>query len=75
VLGERGTTLSGGQRQRLAIARALYTNPRILVLDDATASVDPETEELIHGGMETARNGCTVFVIAHRLNTVQRLIR
>ena len=72
VLGERGTTLSGGQRQRLAIARAVFANPRILILDDATASVDPETEELIHGGMQAARHERTVFVIAHRLNTVKR---
>lgn len=72
VLGERGATLSGGQRQRLAIARALFAGPRILVLDDATASVDPETEELIHGGVGHAMRGCTVFVIAHRLNTVKR---
>ena len=72
VLGERGATLSGGQRQRLAIARALYTNPRILILDDATASVDPETEDLIHRSMRARMQGLTVFIIAHRLNTVKR---
>jgi ATP-binding cassette subfamily B protein len=72
VLGERGTTLSGGQRQRLAIARAVFARPRILILDDATASVDPETEELIHGAMRSTLRGCSVFVIAHRLNTVKR---
>jgi ABC-type multidrug transport system fused ATPase/permease subunit len=72
VLGERGATLSGGQRQRLAIARALFSNPRILILDDATAAVDPETEELIHGRMRAALQDVTVFVIAHRLNTVKR---
>ncbi len=71
VLGERGTTLSGGQRQRLAIARALCAKPRILVLDDATAAVDPETEELIHRGLRGAMQDITVFVIAHRLNTVR----
>jgi len=71
-LGERGMTLSGGQRQRLAIARALFANARILILDDATAAIDPETEELIHGGMRQARRGRTLFVIAHRLNTVKR---
>ena len=72
VLGERGTTLSGGQRQRLAIARALFAHPRILILDDATASVDPETEELIHGAVDFVLEDCSVFVIAHRLNTVKR---
>jgi ATP-binding cassette subfamily B protein len=72
VLGERGTTLSGGQRQRLAIARAIFSAPRILILDDATAAVDPETEELIHGGVRFAMSDCTVFVVAHRLNTVKR---
>ncbi len=71
VLGERGTTLSGGQRQRLAIARALCARPRILVLDDATASVDPETEERIHGALRDVMRDMTVFVIAHRLNTVR----
>jgi ABC-type multidrug transport system fused ATPase/permease subunit len=75
VLGESGATLSGGQRQRLAIARALCARPRILVLDDATASVDPETEKLIQGGVHSAMRDCTVFVIAHRLNTVQRADR
>jgi ATP-binding cassette subfamily B protein len=71
ILGERGATLSGGQRQRLAIARALAAGPRILILDDATASVDPETEELIHDAMRTVMKELTVFVIAHRLNTVR----
>ncbi len=70
-VGERGVNLSGGQRQRLAIARALFTNPRILILDDATASVDPQTEELIHGGLREALRGRTVFVVAHRLSTVR----
>ena len=71
VLAERGASLSGGQRQRLAIARAILKNPRILVMDDATASVDPETEVLIRRGMELALQQCTTFVIAHRLSTAR----
>lgn len=71
VLAERGASLSGGQRQRLAIARAILQNPRILILDDATAAVDSETEELIRKGMKFAMQGRTTFVIAHRLSTVQ----
>ena len=71
VLAERGSSLSGGQRQRLAIARAILKNPRIVVLDDATAAVDSETEELIRKGMRFAMDGRTTFVIAHRLSTVQ----
>ncbi len=72
VIGERGSTLSGGQRQRLAIARAIVSDPRILILDDATAAVDPETEELIHRGTRFAMKGRTTFVIAHRISTVER---
>jgi ATP-binding cassette subfamily B multidrug efflux pump len=71
ILRERGSSLSGGQRQRLAIARALLTNPRIMVLDDATAAVDPETEGLIRRGMKFAMHGRTTFVIAHRLSTMR----
>lgn len=70
VIGERGITLSGGQRQRLAIARALAVDPRILVLDDATASVDASTEALIRVGLRGAMAGRTTFVIAHRLSTI-----
>jgi ATP-binding cassette subfamily B protein len=70
VIGERGITLSGGQRQRLAIARALAVDPRILVLDDATASVDASTEALIRIGLRGAMAGRTTFVIAHRLSTI-----
>jgi ABC-type multidrug transport system fused ATPase/permease subunit len=72
MLGERGSSLSGGQKQRLAIARAILTNPRILVLDDATASVDPETEDLIRRGMRFVMEGRTTFVIAHRVSTVKQ---
>jgi ABC-type multidrug transport system fused ATPase/permease subunit len=70
VIGERGITLSGGQRQRLAIARALVIDPRILVLDDATASVDATTESRIRAGLAAALRGRTTIVIAHRLSTI-----
>ena len=70
VIGERGITLSGGQRQRLAIARALVIDPRILILDDATASVDATTESLIRRGLTEAMRGRTTIVIAHRLSTI-----
>ncbi len=70
VIGERGITLSGGQRQRLAIARALVIDPRILILDDATASVDATTESLIRAGLTEAMRGRTTIVIAHRLSTI-----
>jgi ATP-binding cassette, subfamily B, multidrug efflux pump len=71
MLGERGASLSGGQRQRLAIARAIVSNPRILVLDDALAAVDPETEHLISRALELVMVDRTVFIIAHRLSTVK----
>jgi ATP-binding cassette subfamily B protein len=70
-LGERGTNLSGGQRQRLAIARAIVTNPRVLILDDATAAVDSETEDLIRRGMRLTLGGRTILIIAHRISTVK----
>jgi ATP-binding cassette subfamily B protein len=72
MLGERGASLSGGQRQRLAIARAIVTNPRVLILDDATAAVDPETEDLIRRGMRFVMWGRTTFIIAHRISTVKQ---
>jgi ATP-binding cassette subfamily B protein len=70
VIGERGITLSGGQRQRLAIARALVVDPRILILDDATASVDATTEARIRLGLREAMRGRTTLIIAHRLSTI-----
>jgi ATP-binding cassette subfamily B protein len=70
MVGERGITLSGGQRQRLAIARALIMNPRILILDDATASVDATTEAKIRLGLREAMRGRTTLIIAHRLSTL-----
>jgi ABC-type multidrug transport system fused ATPase/permease subunit len=70
VIGERGITLSGGQRQRIAIARAILLDPRVLILDDATASVDATTESKIRLGLREAMKGRTTFIIAHRLSTI-----
>jgi ATP-binding cassette subfamily B protein len=70
LVGEKGVTLSGGQKQRVAIARALLKNPRLLILDDSTSSVDTETEAEIRSALDILMNGRTTFIIAHRIQSV-----